>query len=295
MEQDSRSQESRERRAASSEPSSTRPNPFDDGNDSARKRRRTSMAGSRSRSPDLLPPQSDPRTQYAASNDAIMTINTPEPELPEPAPSTPVPSDPPAESSPAEPHSSKVTINLRNINKGEDGQAPHSPTPGQVPSEEVKLSVEPSEMEPGLPLPAGEDVESCPSSPSAITSSDDLDVGLIEGEEEEDDDDDVELIRVQPLSAQREINSCLEQFPYHNSANSLCDTIHRILEFFKQPAQYDEVLYLTSTWILTYLDISTSHVEAAQAAAMAVRSREDVRLFWQAMPELIMVIYSRSR
>lgn len=150
-------------------------------------------------------------------------------------------------------------------------------------------------MESELPLPTGEDVESCPSSPSAITSSDDLDVGLIEGEEEEDDDDDVELIRVQPLSAQREINSCLEQFPYHNSANSLCDTIHRLLEFFKQPAQYDEVLYLTSTWILTYLDISTSHVEAAQAAAMAVRSREDVRLFWQAMPELIMVIYSRSR
>ncbi|ETS76319.1 hypothetical protein PFICI_11706 [Pestalotiopsis fici W106-1] len=298
MEQDSRTEESRER-AVSSEPSSTRPYPFvGDGNDSARKRRRTSMAGSRSRSLESLPSQPRTRLPAMSANDSNMAIDTPE----QPPPSTPPQSDLPAETPPAEPHSSKVTINLRNINNVDEGeQAPPSPTPGHLDTEHVKLSVEPSEMESRHPLPTGAEVQSVPSSPSPSTSSEDPEINLIqdeeemedEGEEEDDDDDDVELIHVQPVSNPADIGGTFMTFPYHDTKESLCQTVRQITIFFQQPHPLDEVVQKLRDWFRQYLDNTTSDDHVAEGAAVIVKSADDVRMFWQQMPELFLNVYSR--
>src|SRR5690242_20502707 len=94
-------------RAVSSEPCSTRPNPFEAENGSARKRRRFSRGGSRSRSvdtardSDIVP---DSRTLREDIQKSDIDIDPAPPRTP-----TRIPSDHP----PPEPTSSRVTINLR--------------------------------------------------------------------------------------------------------------------------------------------------------------------------------------
>lgn len=231
MEQESASEESRER-AVSSEPSSTRPNPFVDSASTARKRRRTSMAGSRSRSVETLPSQpvtvaeaqaeADSAVSAVNGNDSAMRIDLPEPT----APSTPPQSGSVIDSSPAGPQSSKVTINLRTINNPDNWSDSTSPTKGGPHPGEIKVSVEESEVEMGQAPPVIGHVASSP----PIAAGSEIPIEVVGGDE--DDDDDVELISIQSSVPHVDINSVLAGFPYYTPETSLCDTVGRLTSFF---------------------------------------------------------------
>lgn len=55
-------------------------------------------------------------------------------------------------------------------------------------------------------------------------------------------------------------------------------------------AQFDDVIYQLSCWFEKYLHYAATDIYAAEAA---VRSAVDVRVFWQSMPDLFSIIYSR--
>lgn len=236
MEQDSRASESRER-AASSEPSSTRPNPFDDG-DCARKRRRTSLtgSGSRSRSVESLTSQ-----EQDGSDAVMMKVDAPDPAIP----STPPQPEPRVDAPPTEPHSSKVTLNLRNADSLE--ATPASPTPARPHKDEVKVSIEGPEMDMAQAPLADDDVSS---SSSGLNGSENLAVITID---DDDDDDDLELAGGRdPISmisggANMDINIIMLDFPYHAAEETLYDTVARLIQFFdrkcnNQKASNDKVL-----------------------------------------------------
>lgn len=125
MEQD-HVQTTRER-AVSSEPCSTRPNPFDDNELSARKRRRTSLSTTSTKSAILFSLQTEQAhvansSQSNGSADTAMAVVSSD---------APMPSTPPESPGPLlEPVSSRVTINLRNGNmRDEADSTPPSPSP----------------------------------------------------------------------------------------------------------------------------------------------------------------------
>src|SRR6266699_5045715 len=165
--------ESRER-AVSSEPCSTRPNPFDD-SESSRQRRRTSMNGgaSRSRSVDTVKSSQDlPAVDSEpAQEDSAMKLHT-DPTTPQTPDRQPGQSNPPSSG----PVSSRVTINLRSAGPRLDTipsspLSPQSPTPASQPvqDDDVKISVEESEVDmpsadpsAGTPAPSASDTGSPP-------------------------------------------------------------------------------------------------------------------------------------
>lgn len=110
-------------RAGSSEPPSTRPNPFDDNDIASRKRRRTSQSGSPSRSIDGTNAETDNSSTSATLDgedegfDSVMTADKDAAESSKPASSQ-------------DPASSKVTINLRSL-PHEENMLPS--TPGKQP------------------------------------------------------------------------------------------------------------------------------------------------------------------
>lgn len=241
MDQASRSPESRDR-AVSAEPCSTRPNPFDDG-DSSRKRRRTSLSGSRSLSVDTVKsPSDDPtcsptHTDSLAQPHATATMDT-DPSTPQ----TPEPSQPADAGCPTEPASSRVTINLRNTNTS----SPASPTPQKPGStfidgpdgrgDEVKLSVENPECEMKSPaLPNGGQVPISPmpvSIGSALSDSGSPDVEVIDVP---DDDDDIAIGDGEPevsiiSEARRARQDPTLEFPY-NDGEPLVETVSRLVHY----------------------------------------------------------------
>lgn len=241
MDQASGFPESRDR-AVSAEPCSTRPNPFDDG-DSSRKRRRTSLSGSRSLSVDTVQSPSDDPTCSSTHTDplaqphATATMDT-DPSTPQ----TPEPSQPVDAACPSEPASSRVTINLRNTN----ASSPTSPTP-QKPDpaladgsggrgDQVKPSVENPECEMKSPaLPNGGQVSVSPmpaSIGSALSDSGSPDVEVIDVP---DDDDDVAIGDGDPevsiiSEARRARQDPALEFPY-NDGEPLVETLSRLVNY----------------------------------------------------------------
>ncbi|KAI1417598.1 hypothetical protein F5Y13DRAFT_201180, partial [Hypoxylon sp. FL1857] len=269
MDQDSRSPEPRER-AISSEPCSTRPNPFDDGDLSARKRRRTSLSGSRSASVDTLPSRDD----AAASDPNIMKVDTPEP-LP---PSTPARSEPATE-----PVSSKVTINLRNADSLEEAPpSPSSPTPAHFRKDSIKVSVEEPEVD-MIQVPSVEDTSSSASeldSPEIPTVSIEDDFAFYSADPE-----------VTLLSDGRatQFSTAMLDFPYHSDGEAYHETVARLVEYFRQqPSHVDEALHLLHGWLGRYL--AYAHIEFY---AMVMEAYQENKQFWQALPELFYTIAHR--
>lgn len=155
MDQSSSPRSPRER-AASSEPCSTRPNPFDDDEHSARKRRRTSLSGGASPcrssglgTEDSLRVPDTPKEAQIPPGDVEMKLDAEQsrPRTPERS------ADDPGGS--AEPVSSRVTINLRNtqqqqasiITSSPLSSKDHSGISQNDGSNDVKLSVESSAMD----------------------------------------------------------------------------------------------------------------------------------------------------
>ncbi|KAI5863136.1 hypothetical protein GGS23DRAFT_568448 [Durotheca rogersii] len=286
MDQESGSSEPRER-AVSSEPCSTRPNPFDDGDLSARKRRRTSLSGSRSTSVETLPSREDPADAdavTAASDPSNMKVDTPEPV----PPSTPARSEPTTE-----PVSSKVTINLRNVDSLEAvSPSPSSPTPSRVRRGSIKISVEEPEVNITHALP----VEDTSSSSSELDSPE---VPAVSFEEVGADlafpatEPSLALLADETASS---FNAAVLEFPYHNDTESYYDTVVRLIDYFRQqPAHIEEVLQSLNLWLERYL--SYAHVEFHP---IVLELYHENKSFWQALPDLFCAIahrhgYAKSR
>lgn len=253
MDQDSGTDESRER-ALSSEPSSTRPNPFDEDDDnsnlSARKRRRTSLSGSRSTSVETaLEPENAVATATAtatvaaaaaaaaadaeaeadaASDPHDMKINTPEPTLP----STPAHPDHPDH--PAEPVSSRVTINLRNADSIDaTPTSPISPTPARQ-ADHVRVSVEAPDVDMVSVRHPVDDASS--SSSTTLDSPEPVGISI------EDLEDDQFATIESPSSFRRtvDLSSIVTDFPYRYDGELPQETVARLLNYFRQRKSYME-------------------------------------------------------
>ncbi|KAI0887252.1 uncharacterized protein GGS22DRAFT_106755 [Annulohypoxylon maeteangense] len=269
MDQDSRSSEPRER-AVSSEPCSTRPNPFDDGDLSARKRRRTSLSGSRSASVDTLPSRDD----AVASDPSIMKVDTPEP----------IPPSTPAHSEPAtEPVSSKVTINLRNADSLEDTpSSPSSPTPARSRKDSIKVSVEEPEVN-MIEVPSVEDGS------SSASEMDSPEVPTVSFEEDFEFCNTQPNITLLPEARAASFSAAMVEFPYHSEGESYQETVSRLAEYFRQqPTHVDEALQLLNGWLNRYT--AFAHIEFYP---IVVEAYQENKQFWQTLPELFYTIVHR--
>ncbi|KAI1752847.1 hypothetical protein F4782DRAFT_546176 [Xylaria castorea] len=264
MDQESRTDESRER-ALSSEPSSTHPNPFDDddSNLSARKRRRTSLSVSPSASVGTALSHDN---TIAASDTYDMKIDTPEPTLP---------NTPDRPDRPAEPVSGRVTINLRNVDSLEaTPTSPASPTPlGQRPGH-VRDSVEAPEVDMD-PTHLVDDVSSSSStfgSPEPVAiNADDL-------------EDDIEFAAREPqcLFQTADLSSIVSDFPYRCEGELPHDTVARLSNYFRQqPGNVDDGLLSIHNWLNRCL--SSARLELQTTILEVYREN---RVFWALLPDL---------
>ncbi|KAI0481445.1 hypothetical protein F4859DRAFT_419896 [Xylaria cf. heliscus] len=267
MDQDSRTDESRER-ALSSEPSSTRPNPFDDddSNLSARKRRRTSLSGSPSTSVGTALSHDN---TIAASDTHDMKIDTPEPTLP----STPDRPDRPDR--PAEPVSSRVTINLRNADSLEaTPTSPASPTPlGRRPGH-VRDSVE----APDIDMAPTHPVDDASSSSSTFGSPEPVGISA------EDLEDDNQFAAREPQCSFRaaDLSSIVSDFPYRCEGELPHDTVARLSNYFRQqPGNVDDGLLPIHNWLNRCL--SSARLELRTTILEVYREN---RVFWGLLPDL---------
>lgn len=218
---------------ASPEPSSTRPNPFDDSDVASRKRRRTSPSDSPARSLDaanqaLEPSSSETSDVNMATSENIVkedaepvTPRTPEQQLSSQAPTTDAPS-------------SMVTLNLRTDQlKDATFTLPTSPSLRKQPSEslneasQVKSSVE---AEVDLVAVPDQEVEqsqrtpskSPPGSPAieVITITEDEDMGL-----------DEESPNVSIIREDRDLVNPLLDFPYADADENVLEPLHRLIQY----------------------------------------------------------------
>jgi len=236
MAQDSSPDESRER-AVSSEPCTTRPNPFDDTDVSSRKRRRTSLTGaSRSRSLDMvdssLGPMLPSDSALEFQSDSAMKLDT--------DPTTPPTPDAQRPSSTAQPpsstRSSRVTINVRTPSRVLEVIPSSPPSPvsrGAAVSlitnsaDDIHISVEETEAD----TPQEETIVDTPVSSKADSNSPPIEIIP-------DQPDDVDFNNIEPevtilgpfLSAASQDPSC--DMPFRDSQEQLAETFPRILPYF---------------------------------------------------------------
>ncbi|KAH6668875.1 ubiquitin C-terminal hydrolase-like protein [Halenospora varia] len=268
-------------RAVSSEPCSTRPNPFEAENGSARKRRRFSRGGSRSRSvdtardSDIVP---DSRTLREDIQKSDIDIDPAPPRTP-----TRIPSDHP----PPEPTSSRVTINLRTARPLES--IPSSPPSPATPSKMVnggedggtRFSVE-SESD-ALSTVADAALETPSSSPSPVGSPE---IELITINED-DGDYESQSPPVVTIDAD-EYGDPMLDFPYLGD-ESLVSAVQKVSRFL----QYDEVP--TDDAFCKLRDWMERYLTFANTAQIWYESYTKYRDFWQEFPQLIWAFNSRSR
>lgn len=294
-------------RAVSSEPCSTRPKPFDDEDDgqlSARKRRRTSRTVSRSRSVETLGSQPQDSSDPAAA----MTVDTPEP---------PIPSTPPSQSQALpEPHSSRVTINLRHAGRPDTTPpSPVSPSASRSRKESVKASVENSEIAAASAPP----VDDCAGAAREGKPADHISgipvIAIDDDEDDEDNDEDETLDIIDPPSPVAlvgdadcvDLEALLFDFPYHVADESYYDTIVRLVQFLSQcklpeshlgnstrsltstaSTQIDDVLVALRDWFDKFLLCAQSCPKP-----IVVEFYMENKSFWQNVPDLFYTARSR--
>ena len=206
-------------RAPSSEPGSTRPNPFDDTDAASRKRRRTSGSGdSVTEMHDKSSPVQTASTEEAAASEQSMTMDNPQ---------TPTETSNDSPQAAAPPSSSKVTINLRKTTSSDDKDA--SPPP-------LLERPGPGARGQGTPDNAGDlDVdlieEQCEEYITPPTGSSSPPVELVEDR----DDDDLEVqstiedISLGGLNAHAQ--DPVLDFPYKDPSEHPCEVVERLVAY----------------------------------------------------------------
>ncbi|KAK2025583.1 ubiquitin carboxyl-terminal hydrolase [Colletotrichum zoysiae] len=281
-------------RAVSSEPSSTRPNPFTEGDDSSRKRRRTSMSGG-SRSLSVETTKSDRDTSSssnahhaddAAALDSAMKIDTSPstPQTPERQSTAPEPLN--------EPPSSRVTINLRNAARTESlSSSPISPTPQTLPSRPTKLSKKAKksleDLEEVDMIQAPIEITDTPPSSTSSPQSPEVEVVAIPDDDQDAPfDEEVGIIREDAASFDP-----TPDFPYHDAHESLPETVGKLVNYLSSQAPPEEgVLESLRSWTIQY----TKYVGIVGTRA-AYESQVAYHTFWHMFPEIAWVLSNRKQ
>ncbi|KAJ3461759.1 hypothetical protein MRS44_010312 [Fusarium solani] len=225
-------------RAASAEASSTRPNPFDDGDISSRKRRRTSLSGSPTNSLDTVNPLHDSSSSTTLDTDPVVPSRDSAVEArSEPvAPKTPEPGTSMREP-PTEPPSSMVTINLRNAPQSDSSSSsPPSPSPAAQPpttdtvtdvaTDDVKASVEDSEVD-MVPVPA----QSTDTSKSASSHSTSPPIEIITVPSDDDMASDHMSVGVSIVGDDPILIDPIHDFPFHDPEETTESTVERLANY----------------------------------------------------------------
>ncbi|KAK3357400.1 hypothetical protein B0T25DRAFT_452553 [Lasiosphaeria hispida] len=302
MAQASNGDESRER-AVSSEPCSTRPNPFDDSEiSSSRKRRRTSLNGdSRSRSVETVNSSQNSLAlgdlAPEARSDSAMKIDT-DPTTP----TTPEPQLLPSTLPPSGPRSSRVTINVRTPSRPLEviPSSPPSPSPSPSPSppngpppvldtastadtaDAVHISVEEAELD----ISKDDAVVDTPVSSVSDDSSPPVEIISVQpGDDTDFDSGDPEAAILggfpRPI-----LQDPTTDLPFHDVAETFPDTIARITSYFPT---HEMVSRNLSNWIEGFL------VYCREAPyPRVVESCHDNRELWLVLPDLVMFMINRK-
>ncbi|KAF4343618.1 hypothetical protein FBEOM_2417 [Fusarium beomiforme] len=277
-------------RAASVEPSSTRPNPFDDGNITSRKRQRTSLSGSPTNSLSTVNPSHD--------SSSSTTLDT-EPVLPRSgstaadSPSTSAAlktSDPgsPVCDPPTEPPSSMAKLNLRNApeNDSTSSPPPHSSVAQPVAAEtmtaalrdQIKESVEDAEVD-LVPTPV-QNVDTPHSGFSHSESPPPIEVIAVQSDDDMASDRqsagvsivDDDAIMVDPIY----------DFPFREPTESMEGMVMRLSNYLENQSSIDAaVVYKLQHWLGRYLD----YIDATDQRSLVDSCRLNFT-FWATFPRI---------
>ncbi|KAM5345480.1 hypothetical protein ACJ41O_011342 [Fusarium nematophilum] len=300
-------------RAASAEPSSTRPNPFDDGDISSRKRRRTSLSGSPANSLDTLNPVHDSSSSTTLDTDPVLPSRDSAADArPEPvAPKTPELCSPMREP-PTEPPSSMVTINLRNApqNEGSSSSAP-SPSPAALPAatdsapdpaaDDVKASVEDSEVDMVSAPAQSFDTPQLASSRSASPP-----IEIITVQSDEDMISDRQSVGVSIVGDDPILIDPVGDFPFNEPDETLVGTVTRLTNYLSTRETYsspsglqrlngaespidETVIDKVQQWLEQYLRYAKDVDQ--QSAVDSCRLNHS---FWAAFPEIVCAMALRN-
>ncbi|SPQ22462.1 4cc22c61-bf1b-4482-8892-2926799c2547 [Thermothielavioides terrestris] len=276
-------------RAASFEPCSTRPNPFDDSDLSSRKRRRTSLAsGSRSRSVETV--NSSPRSPSKGTpaleltSDSAMKIDsdpanpsTPEQQLPDAAPVPP-------------PSSSRVTINVRTPSQPLEPILPSPPSPSPNGSalrpaaavDAVRSSVE----GPEAAMSANDATIDALASSRSSSTSPPVEVVSMDGEDDVDFEDDEPEVTMLDESGRSLGYDPTVSFPFHDASETYLDTVIRLLQYLPT---HDQVSRCFAEWIDRYLlFVKTASPRAIDDSYFMHRD------MWQPVPQLVLHMVNRK-
>jgi ubiquitin carboxyl-terminal hydrolase 34 len=281
------------RRTDSPEPNSTRPNPFDDTEAAARKRRRTSLSGSPSRSvndSDSARNKSSvtpPSVEDEASDNAMhidrrpTTPQTPEQQLV-------------SEQHSPEPPSSRVTINLRKTPR-DDTTIPLSlSAAGGVSFESDQQNQRMVRTSPS-PSPSPNEMDQIePGSRSSHTSTLSSQSPPVELIAVQDSEDDISLgPPIEEVSMEdqgRYLMDPTDDFPYQETHEHPYDTVQRLVHYITQNPLLDEnIIQTTQRWLRDFLRYirDTDHIRVKNSLQMNKR-------LWATYPEIIHAMKSRK-
>jgi ubiquitin carboxyl-terminal hydrolase 34 len=285
-------------RAVSSEPCSTRPNPFDNDEHSSRKRQRISGGGSRSRSVDAARVKTV--THLSATpeeSDEGLRRDPPLPQTP-----TRTSSSMPT----AEPTSSRVTINLRSTRPPQSSSSvPPSPeTPSKMAGQSAgtHLSLDSGDED----VSTKQQIETPSSSSSVVADTGSPEIELISVNEDESEfgnrspqvaiigDEDNLLLGSNPML----------EFPYRGPAEPLPAAVRKIARFleygeetvpasslteliFKEPVEDEETFCKLRDWIEGYLQFSAGHESSWYDVYLNDRE------FWDVLPDIVWSLSKR--
>ncbi|CAG8979171.1 hypothetical protein HYALB_00000306 [Hymenoscyphus albidus] len=262
-------------RAVSSEPCSTRPNPFKDDDPSARKRQRVSREESRSRSVDTVC-ESESAPVPPSSECSTKAVADPAP------PHTPTRIYPPGHPT-TEPTSSRVTINLRTAPPLES--IPSSPPSPTTPTTLSKMA-NGEEADPRASIESESDALSTapavgtPTSSPSVPGSPPIEVIPLS-------EDDGDFEDSSPAVAILDTDKVLD-FPFLESGEPLPNAIRRVANFLQyEEIATDEVFCKLRDW----MNDIVNETDSFQLYRQYCKYRE----FWQALPDVFWALNSRSR
>ncbi|PHH77273.1 hypothetical protein CDD80_755 [Ophiocordyceps camponoti-rufipedis] len=258
----------------------TRPNPFDDGDISSRKRRRTSVSGSPAASLEPATSMHDGSgLAGSVSNDAMTIDKSPqEPRTPDQGHAN----DEPV----VEPPSSKVTINLRRRN---GSASPTSVVLSSLSHPDAASSSSASTAAEDAPMENVHD-PGCASRPSSSLSATPPIEIVTESDGGAPVHDGISLANADHLAQPNllVIDPTL-QFPYMENGETLSDTLQRLTHYLTTTKPIDPLIIISvDEWLREYLRYAR---HADKNAVLA--SRRSYHNFWFCFPECALAITSR--
>ncbi|KAF9765197.1 hypothetical protein IL306_002570 [Fusarium sp. DS 682] len=276
-------------RAASAEASSTRPNPFDDGNITSRKRQRTSLSGSPTNSLSTVNPSHDSSSSTTLDTEPVLprsgstAADSPSASV---APKTPNPGSPVCDPS-TEPPSSMATLNLRNAPENDSASSPHPPSPVAQPvaaetmtaalRDQVKESVEDAEVD-LVPAP----LQNVHTPHSGFSHSASPPIEVIAVQSDDDMASDRQSVGVSIVDDDTLMIDPICDFPFREPTETMEGMVIRLSNYLENQSTIDAgVVYKLQHWLGRYLD----YIGAADQRSVVDSCRLN-SAFWVTFPSI---------